>query len=454
MREALEFQTFLNDRHADEPMARFNEITKRLAIAGYNVSGALRYPFFIDCLKTRDYLRYSRMHYFLVPAGWRYMYESADVLFVQEGDSEREKAQILPIVEWLKNHGRSAEVWCRAATPLGQRVWTSIETSLRNKISRTVPYRDLRRLDRASRELIKEFKLSRKLTGWLRMQALLAFNRFERAKNILEEMKPEPKAIVVNSEYHPISRAAVEAAHALHIPTVLIQHGFLGQQWLHWPVSSEKVCIWGEVDKDWYAKRELADNVIEITGSHKAFPVEQSYRNEVRKKYGLAKDQHVIIFFAPNLEREYHARASRLLKDAQGVLKQNYKWFVRPHPSQTRFAAEQYGEMTLMGSSVPLKEAFALADLILHDFSTMAFAQFAGLETACLALDGPYPDYYAGLLGKQKLIASTEDLCDCARSIKAGYELVSGPVTTMAAGGDEAIERVGRVIMSAGFKES
>lgn len=40
----------------------------------------------------------------------------------------------------------------------------------------------------------------------------------------------------------------LSAAQQLGIPTVLVQHGFLGQHWLHHPVMADRVCVFGEVE--------------------------------------------------------------------------------------------------------------------------------------------------------------------------------------------------------------
>jgi hypothetical protein len=110
-------------------------------------------------------------------------------------------------------------------------------------------------------------------------------------------------------------------------------------------------------------------------------------------------------------------------------------------------ALSEYRHFAAISNLVSLREVFAAADLVLHDYSTMAFAEFAGVETACLALDPPYPHYYQSLLGRQKVIHSVRHICDLIRGLDPGYVLVSRSTPTMAAAGDDALERAGQVIL-------
>jgi hypothetical protein len=239
----------------------------------------------------------------------------------------------------------------------------------------------------------------------------------------------------------------IGAARSLGIHTVLIQHGFLGQEWLHWPVGADKVCVWGEVDRRWYVGRGLPEDRIEVTGSPRAFTVDRHYRAEARAKYRISPGHRVVVFLAPNLGSGYHARAAEFLRAAAAGLGSTSRLFVRFHPSQSQGPGAEYDGVKTLSPSAPLKEVVGLADVILHDFSTMAFAEFAGLQTACLALDAPYPAYYSDLMGEQKVLTSVQELCEYLLAIEPCYEPISRPTISMAAGGKEATERMGRVIL-------
>jgi hypothetical protein len=294
----------------------------------------------------------------------------------------------------------------------------------------------------------KELGLSEEFHGWFKVQAIQSLSKYASALRTLETPSLRPRVVVLNSEYHPISRAVLSAGRAFSIPTVLIQHGFLGQEWLHWPVVSEKICLWGDVDRDWYIRKGLPAHRAKVTGSCRACSVDPMYRVVIREKYNIALNERVVVFFAPNLGRAYHARASAFLNMAQSTLNSGAKWFIRPHPSQSmQETLREYRQFEPISNSVPLREVFAAADLVLHDYSTMAFAEFAGLQTACLALDPPYPHYYQNLLGRQEVIHSVRHLCELIRDLDPGYVLVSRSTPTMAAAGNDALERAGQAIL-------
>ncbi len=444
-REGLR-SAYLNDRQADEPMATFDELTSHLSVQGHSISEALRYAFFSDCLRSSDYINYSALQRTIIPAGWAYELQAADVVFAQEGNAERENRLTLPILNCLRTHGLSGGRLRLAPIGRGRRLWISLATMLSRSRELLSP-KELDSLDHASARLMEVFGLNSTFRGWFRMQVALSLNRYRRAQVILNSARPKPRVVVVNSEYHPTSRALLIAARSMGIPTVLVQHGFLGQSWLHWPILSDKICVWGDVDRDWYVERGLSEDRITTTGIHSSFGIDPSFRIRIRREHSIREGQGVVGFFAPNLGRDYHARAARFLMAAKSKLNSSCKWFVRPHPSQAKSdLMSEYNGFEMIGASVPLEEVFALTDVVLHDYSTMASAQFAGLETVCVELDPPYPSSYRSLLGGQTVVDTPDALCDRLSIVIPGYQPVCGPTTTMAAGGEEALNKIGRII--------
>lgn len=430
-------------------MAEFCALMGDLAVGGHDLTAALRYPFFLDCLNTDNYSRGSLKRFLsiLTTYGWKYQSEPTDVLFVKEGNSEREREQILPLMRWLSSHGRRASTLCLPSIGRCKRLVASATTYIGGRGNRGFEV-SLVPLVQTGALVMEKLGFSSEFEAWFKVQAIQTLSRYASALRTLRTPGLRPRVVVVNSEYHPTSRAVLSAARMLGLPTVLIQHGFLGQEWLHWPVVSEKVCLWGDVDRDWYLSKGLPANRTEVTGSFRAASVDPMYRLTIRRKYHIAHNERVIVFFAPNLDRTYHARAGAFLNMAKTNLECAAKWFIRPHPSQSmEEALSEYRHFAAISNLVSLREVFAAADLVLHDYSTMAFAEFAGVETACLALDPPYPHYYQSLLGRQKVIHSVRHICDLIRGLDPGYVLVSRSTPTMAAAGDDALERAGQVIL-------
>lgn len=444
---------FVSDRQADESMRRFTRLTEGFTVDGYPVAGALRYAFFADCLRTSRYLGYAptKAAYWFTAAACGYDAEPAAVLFAREGDSTREWEHIEPVGRWLGDRGVAARLireprrarWRRAGSAVASALrWRALLPGLRANVGK---------IDAAGLQVRAEFGLSAAFVPWFRFQTAFALARYHQAYRALRDLSPRPNVIVLNTEYHHLSRAVLSAGRALGIPTVLVQHGFLGQEWLHWPIVSERICVWGEVDRQWYLARGQPAETIVLTGTHRACAVEARARAAARTAAGLAREQRAVVFFAPNLGLAYHRRAARFLDEARVRVGASCRWFVRLHPSQAEAEhAKEYSGFTTLAPTLPLTDACALADLVLHDYSTMAFAEFAGVRTATLALDPPYPAYYRDLRGDQREIASVDDLCRRVLDLDPGYGLTSAPTRTMAAGGVEALAAVGAVIREVG----
>ena len=124
-----------------------------------------------------------------------------------------------------------------------------------------------------------------------------------------------------------------------------------------------------------------------------------------------------------------------------------YRWFSRPHPSQPEtgklFVENGFEDIP---ASIPVKEAYALADVIIHDYSSMEFSEYSGIVSLCLPADPPYPDYYKPLLGDQQIIKTPEHFLEIIRDIEPGYKPGASVTKAMAAEGEDALDRISKVV--------
>jgi hypothetical protein len=425
-------RTFLNDRHADEPMQRFDALSSPLKELHPTLPEALRYPFFTDVLRSENYCRFSGVCSPRRFVGHCFQWNecAAEVLIMREGASEREAKQSEPLA--LALHERGASVSLPAL---------SSQKSLRLLRPASV-------VEEAADALRREFALRPAIRNWLSRQVDWAIERADAARRTLAASPVKAKLLVLNTEMHPNSRALAMAAHAESIPVILLQHGFLGQQWLYTPTLSTRLCVWGEVDFAWFRQRGVEQERLVITGSPRAAAVEPLRRRRIKEQFELGA-KRAVVFFAPNLTLQYHTAAAALLHAAQKRLSSEYRWYVRAHPSnRLENLGSVYGPIEFLPPDLPLEDCLALADCVLHDHSTMAPVRYAGIPTATLTLDAPYPAYYAALLGDQPALPAPEEVAAWAdRSALLG-EPKCGATCDMAFGGNDALQRIADTCLS------
>jgi hypothetical protein len=430
---------FLSDRQAFEQMARFNELTCEFTLAD---AGALRLPFFSSCLRSHDYTRSPFAPFAPLNLIFRtsIVTPHADVLFVREGSSVRESDQIMPLKNALSAANLSVEVAYVHVDKFTDALVKGLPRLVANQ-----PRFFAASLSSITRQIGKAFELAAPFSIWFGAQCAAAESYRAAAHAHLKAARP--RLVVVNSEYHRLSRALVLEAQALGIPTVLLQHGFLGQDWLHFPVVSQRICVWGDVDREWYLARGVSPERIVVTGSHRAFPIDADLRRSERERRGLSDGQRAIVFFAPNLTNAYHERAAQFLRETATRCDAADRWFVRPHPSTSTDLSSIYAGMTYVPAAEPISAVYALSDIVLHDYSTMAFAEFAGIRTICLALDPPYPDYYPRLLGDQPVTDRVDELVQHIRAVEWKAHPTPRATRAMAAGDSDAIAHITRIIL-------
>src|SRR5207253_6317629 len=152
-------------------------------------------------------------------------------------------------------HSVTAGVIRERPRPRIARLGTSLATAL--KWGSLLPGldRNVTAIDQVAHSLMSEFDLAAPFVDWFRFHVSSVFARYCKIREVLQRMSPRPTAIVFSTEYQATSRAVLSAAGLLGIRTVLLQHGFLGQAWLHSPIAADKLCVWVEVDGDWYLRR-------------------------------------------------------------------------------------------------------------------------------------------------------------------------------------------------------
>ena len=162
----------------------------------------------------------------------------------------------------------------------------------------------------------------------------------------------KPSLIISIPGITPVERAIFRAAAKLAIPTLVIQHGLTGAKRTQQIVHSKYASVWGNAQKDWYAKFGNEKNRIFVTGNPNYDKLLAGNLNFMKIEYlcnelGLDSQKGIFVlatnvtttipppfFSACRVEDEgeitFRAilRALEKFKDKQLV--------VKPHPSETK----------------------------------------------------------------------------------------------------------------------
>ncbi len=444
-------RNFVDDRHADQSISEFISLTTDLVIDGFDLSAPLRLPFYLNCLRSDNYRRAAH-HYsvgVLAAASTGIRLSGTGWISVREGNSPREMDITMPVNQALREAGMPTG-W--AFPDNGSRVgrlWSGLfSTFLTGEVRRFFSGYS-KKIDSIARRLAASFNFHNSFIEWFKIGVLSNFIQHKRALRLIRGNRESISGLVVYMEYHRLTSALLHAAKENEIPVVLTQHGFLGQEWLHTPLRSDRICVWGEVDRRWYEGRGIRDDRLRVTGTHLAFSIKSEYRRETRSKYNLDPEEYALVYLVPNSLDYFHHKSIGLLKELRAAVTDlSCRWFVRLHRSNKPHVIKMYLEagFTEFPDDVPVEEAFALADVVIHDYSTMATAEYAGLVTLCLPADPPYPGFYPELLGDQRIIDNPRQFRDIVATISPGYKLDPKSTVTMAAGEDKALTHICDVV--------
>jgi hypothetical protein len=216
---------------------------------------------------------------------------------------------------------------------------------------------------------------------------------------------------------------------------------------MHIPVSTDLICTWGEVDRDWFLAHGTPPERVAVTGSPRVSLIAPNLRAAMRLQYHIETDERVVLFFAPNLTEAYHQTAAAFLTEARRQVRVPTRWLIRLHPSQRQSYFDCYASFESLPTNLKFEHALAVSDLALHDYSTMAEAQYAGVKVGCLQLDAPYPLDFPTLLGDQFTLSSVHDLVQVVEELIPGYTFRTRPGPTLKAGNEEAVAQIGKLII-------
>jgi hypothetical protein len=295
----------------------------------------------------------------------------------------------------------------------------------------------------------REFDLPDTFDQWFGIEVQRAVWRYIGALVVLARARP--RVLVSAGDNQPVGYPFHTAARQLGIPSLVIQHGFIGQEWLHYPLWADKVCVWGEVDRDWYRQMGTAREKIAVTGNPRGqTPVLAHDRERVRRRFGYSPNEFLVIWFTTPHGGGWKEQFLRWIRHPS-LHEVQVPILLKLHPKEQR--ADYHGMIPpnyslATAAELDVASAFAAADAIVHDHSSIgAEASFTGQNVICAAVNPPYPDYYRLLTRGQHLVESPEALTKIVRGLTRPA-LRPRSVPCMQRGGEAALQAIAREIRS------
>jgi hypothetical protein len=295
----------------------------------------------------------------------------------------------------------------------------------------------------------REFDLPDTFDQWFWIEAERAVWRYIGALFVLARARP--RVLVSAGDNQPVGYPFHTAARQLTIPSLVIQHGFIGQEWLHYPLWADRVCVWGEVDGEWYRHMGTAREKIAVTGNPRGQTgVPAHDRERARQRFGCSPDEFLLMWFTTPHGGGWKEQFVRWIRHPS-LQALRLRILLKLHPKEQRADYEgvisgDHGLAT--ASELDVASAFAAADAVVHDHSSIgAEASFTGQNVICASVNPPYPDYYRLLTCGQHLAESPEGLATIVRGL-ARPQLRPRPVPGLRYGGETALRAIASEIRS------
>jgi hypothetical protein len=373
----------------------------------------------------------------------------ADILILRAGNTDRE---LLNFYE-LGTHLRGFDVAYASPYPHNNRHLLSVLRAVRVKTRHhgeavSLLARLNRHRDRVS-AVRRTFDLPETFDQWFWIEAERAVWRYIGALVVLARARP--RVLVSAGDNQPVGYPFHTAARQLGIPSLVIQHGFIGQDWLHYPLWADKVCVWGEVDREWYRQMGTAPEKIAVTGNprgHTRVPAHD--RERVRRRFGCSPDEFLVIWFTTPHGGGWKEQFVRWIRHPS-LQELGVRILFKLHPKEQH--TDYHGVIPpncglATAAELDVASAFVAADAVVHDHSSVgAEASFAGQNVVCASVNPPYPDYYRLLTRGQHLAESPEALAKIVRGLTRPA-LRPRAVPGMRYGGEAALQAIASEIRS------
>jgi hypothetical protein len=275
---------------------------------------------------------------------------------------------------------------------------------------------------------------------WLRLSQVIW--QYTLALAVLEQVRP--RLLVSTSDNLPGGYAFHSAARQVAIPSLVIQHGFIGQDYVFAPLWADYVAVWGQVERLWYMEHGIASDRITVTGNPRglvSLPLDQ--RQVLREQLGCDTKSRLAVWFTTPQGGAWKQRLKAWLEHP-ALNRHCLRIALKLHPLEKRAHYDGIPShiQIIEAGDLGVPEAFAAADTVIHDYSSIgAEAQFCGQNVICTAVNPPYPDYYSLLVGTQPQAHTPHALGELLMKLPSPGFLI-GASECLEAGGETAIRNI------------
>lgn len=184
--------------------------------------------------------------------------------------------------------------------------------------------------------------------------------------------------LVGTTEFLP-ERVLAIAAGQKGIPSICFQHGVMMGEPSFMPVFATRQAVYGQYEKDWYVRRGVTPDRVEITG-HPRFDVIHTLphltREELNRELGINSDKQMVLVATHPHEPFWVALVEHLASDS-GI-----QVVIKPHPHEVSWGLlAEYQRMAAKWAHVKLcADGPLLYDLVPHADAVVMSSSTVGLE--------------------------------------------------------------------------
>ncbi len=184
--------------------------------------------------------------------------------------------------------------------------------------------------------------------------------------------------VIVGNTQSLFSRILTLIANSKGIPTICMQHGIIGNELGYFPVFSSKHAVCGYYEKEWYLKRGVPSQSIEIIGHPRfdeIFTKKHMPKRKFIQKLGISSKKK-LVFVATNINRDINVW-STFIRELQK--NPSITIIIKPHHTEERRIgtkdfkklSAKYPSVKLVPAATNLYDIIANVDIVVQEYSTV-----------------------------------------------------------------------------------